>query len=153
MGFVAAPRPLLETLLAIRGQVDRQGDLGLENAVAELMEDGEVLRHALRARREFHERRELLAHELRTRLGDVLRFDVPRGGLALWARVADDVNVEAWADSARARGARFFTGRQYVPSGKSIPFARLGFGHLDGKELVEAVKRLTLALADTKRGR
>ena len=47
MGFVAAPKQLLSTLLAIRGQVDRQGDLGLENAVAELLEDGEVLRHSL----------------------------------------------------------------------------------------------------------
>ncbi|MFT3712427.1 MAG: PLP-dependent aminotransferase family protein [Archangium sp.] len=144
MGFVAAPKTLLDTLLAIRGQVDRQGDLGLENAVAELMEDGEVLRHALRARREFQARRDVLVHALRAQLGDTLEFDVPRGGLALWAKV-HDVDVEAWARNARERGARFFTGRQYMPSGKAIPFVRLGFGHLDEKELQEAVKRIARA--------
>ena len=69
MGFVAAPKQLLSTLLAIRGQVDRQGDLGLENAVAELLEDGEVLRHSLRARRAFHARRDLLVDLLRAQLG------------------------------------------------------------------------------------
>lgn len=145
MGFVAAPRPLIETLLAIRGQVDRQGDLGLENAVAELMEDGEVLRHALRARRVFHARRDALAEVLRRELGDTLEFDVPRGGLAFWARV-HDVDVEAWARRARERGARFFTGRQYMPSGRGVPFLRLGFANLDEQEAAEAVRRMKASL-------
>jgi GntR family transcriptional regulator/MocR family aminotransferase len=146
MGFVAAPKPLLSTLLAIRGQVDRQGDLGLENAVAELMEDGEVLRHALRARRVFHARRDLLVSRLRERLPDTLEFDVPRGGLALWAR-AHDVDVEAWAKRSLSRGVRFFTGRQYGPSGRSIPFLRLGFAHLDERELRQAVDVLAATVS------
>jgi GntR family transcriptional regulator/MocR family aminotransferase len=146
MGFVAAPKPLLATLLAIRGQVDRQGDLGLENAVAELLEDGEVLRHALRAKRAFHARRDLLVDLLHQKLGSALTFEVPRGGLALWARVDDGLDVEAWAKATLARGARFFTGRQYMPSGRAIPYLRLGFGHLDEKELTEAVRRMALAL-------
>lgn len=146
MGFVAAPRQLLSTLLAIRGQVDRQGDLGLENAVAELLEDGEVLRHSLRARRAFHARRDLMVELLHRHLGRALEFEVPRGGLALWARAAKGIDVEAWAKATLQRGARFFTGRQYMPSGEAIPFVRLGFGHLDEKELTEAVKRMTQAL-------
>jgi GntR family transcriptional regulator/MocR family aminotransferase len=146
MGFVAAPRQLLSTLLAIRGQVDRQGDLGLENAVAELLEDGEVLRHALRARRAFHGRRDLLAGLLRRHLGGALEFEVPRAGLALWARAADGIDVEAWAKAALQRGVRFFTGRQYMPSGAAIPFLRIGFAHLDEQELTEAVKRMARCL-------
>ncbi|MBL8916874.1 MAG: PLP-dependent aminotransferase family protein [Archangium sp.] len=152
MGFVSAPRQLLSTLLAIRGQVDRQGDLGLENAVAELMEDGEVQRHALRARRVFHERRDVLAHALRTQLPDTLEFEVPRGGLALWARVDASVDVERWAEFARSEhGVRFFTGRQYMPNGRPSPFVRIGFGHLDARELVEAVKRMKAALGSSER--
>ena len=146
MGFVAAPKQLLSTLLAIRGQVDRQGDPGLENAVAELLEDGEVLRHSLRARRAFHARRDLLVELLHQRLGSVLTFDLPRGGLALWARVNEELDVEAWAKATLAQGARFFTGRQYMPSGRAIPYVRLGFGHLDEAELTEAVGRMVCAL-------
>jgi GntR family transcriptional regulator/MocR family aminotransferase len=146
MGFVAAPKQLLSTLLAIRGQVDRQGDLGLENAVAELLEDGEVLRHSLRARRAFHARRDLLVDLLHRKLGSTLEFEVPRGGLALWARVHPRVDVEAWAKATLERGARFFTGRQYMPSGRAIPYLRLGFGHLDEAELTEAVRRMASAL-------
>jgi GntR family transcriptional regulator/MocR family aminotransferase len=153
MGFVAAPKELLSTLLAIRGQVDRQGDLGLENAVAELLEDGEVLRHSLRARRAFHARRDLLVDLLRKKLGDDLEFEVPRGGLALWARVNDRIDVEKWAKASLQRGARFFTGKQYMPSGRSIPFVRIGFGHLNEAELTEAVSRMSRALSPSPLGR
>lgn len=146
MGFVIAPPALRATLLSVRGQVDRQGDLGLEHAVAELLEDGEVLRHSLRARRVFHGRRDVLVRLLRTQLKTALTFEVPRGGLALWARVADGIDVERWAKSSLAAGVRFFTGRQYAPNGRPLPFVRLGFGHLDEAELREAVKRMAKSL-------
>jgi GntR family transcriptional regulator/MocR family aminotransferase len=146
MGFVIAPPPLRAALIAVRGQVDRQGDLGLEHAVAELLEDGEVLRHSLRARRVFHSRRDVLVRLLRSHLKHALTFDVPRGGLALWAEVADGIDVERWAKASLAVGVRFFTGRQYAPNGRPIPWVRLGFGHLDEAELREAVKRMAGAL-------
>jgi GntR family transcriptional regulator/MocR family aminotransferase len=146
IGFVIAPPALRTTLLAVRGQVDRQGDLGLEHALAQLLEDGDVLRHSLRAKRVFHARRDLLVHELRTQLGGALSFEVPRGGLALWARTATGIDVERWHRASLAAGARFFTGRPYTPNGRPIPYLRLGFAHLDEAELREAVKRMKRAL-------
>jgi GntR family transcriptional regulator/MocR family aminotransferase len=151
VGFVVPPPPLLSTLLEVRGQVDRQGDLVLERAVAELIEDGEVLRHSLRARRVFLARRDLLAGLLRKHLPGVLSFNRPRGGLALWARVAPDVEVERWAELCLAAGVRFFTGRQYSPAGRVLPFVRLGFGFLDEAELEVAVKRIALAVPRARR--
>lgn len=144
VGFTVAPRPLREAMLAVRGQVDRQGDLVLERAVAELLEDGEVLRHSLKARRAFHARRDLLVALLRRHVPE-LSFEVPRGGLALWAKAPDRIDVEAWAKRALQHGVRFFTGRSYSPHGKALPYLRLGFGHLDERELEEAVKRLARA--------
>ena len=146
MGFVAAGRALLDALLAVRGQVDRQGDLVLEHAVAELIDDGEVQRHSLKARRVFQARRDALAAELHRQLPGALRFEVPRGGLALWARVDDGIDVEAWARATLQRGARFFTGRQYSPTGKVLPWVRLGFGHLNENELAAAVGLMRAAL-------
>lgn len=57
MGFVAAPPPLMKTLRTLRGQIDRQGDHALGRALSELIDDGEFVRHSLRARRVFHARR------------------------------------------------------------------------------------------------
>ncbi|MFO0756141.1 MAG: PLP-dependent aminotransferase family protein [Byssovorax sp.] len=146
IGFVVAPPPLVEHLAAIRTYVDRQGDLTVERAVAELLEDGEVQRHARRARRAYHTRRDALAEALGRELGEALSFHVPVGGMALWARVAPSIDVDAWAERGLAEGVAFATGKRFAFDGRRHPFVRLGFATLGERELREAVKRMARAL-------
>ena len=87
VGYVVAPAPLLERLATLRAVLDTQGDPAIEDAVAELLEDGEVQRHVRRVRRIYRDRRDALADALRRDLGGHVSFDVPAGGVAFWARV------------------------------------------------------------------
>src|SRR6185436_7204697 len=84
IGFVVAPPPVVERLSHLRMFADRQGDNLAEYAVAELLEDGEVQRHARRSRKLYQQRRDALASALRKRLGTAVSFQVPSGGSALW---------------------------------------------------------------------
>jgi len=146
LGFLVAPAPLVERVATLRTYVDRQGDLGMEAAVAELLEDGEVLRHAHRVRRVYLERRDTLAAALRRALGGALRFDVPAGGIALWTRAARGIDTDAWAERALARGVAVQTGRRFAFDGRARQTLRLGFAPLTPAELREAVRRLAAAL-------
>ncbi|WP_437289406.1 PLP-dependent aminotransferase family protein [Sorangium sp. So ce406] len=146
LGFVVAPEPLIERLALHRAFVDRQGDHAVERAVAELLEDGEVQRHAQRARRIYRARRDLLVEALRARLGHALDFRVPAGGMALWARVDAAIDADAWAERALARKVAFSAGRRYAFDGKRRPFLRLGFAALDEGEIREAVERMVKAI-------
>jgi GntR family transcriptional regulator / MocR family aminotransferase len=146
IGFVVAPAPLVDRLAAIRAFVDRQGDRAVERAVAELLEDGDVQRHARRARRIYAARRDALSEALRKHLGGVLAFAPPVGGMALWARVDGAVDVDAWAARALARGVAFYPGRRFAFDGRRRPFVRLGFAALTEKELGEAVQKMAAAL-------
>jgi GntR family transcriptional regulator / MocR family aminotransferase len=146
IGFLVGPRPLLERATAHRLYLDRQGDLAVEHAVAELLEDGELQRHIRRARRVYLGRRDLFCAELTRRLGDALTFAPPAGGMAVWARARRGLDVDAWSARARARGAVFLTGRSFAYDGRARPFVRLGFAGLDDGELREAVARLRAAL-------
>ena len=145
IGYVVAPRPLVDRLAILRQIADLQGDLIGEVAVADLLEGGEVARHVRRIRRICRERRDLLANVLRKELGGVLSFEVPTGGTAIWARVAEDVDPERWAALAIEEGASLRTARVYTVDGGVRPFVRLGFSGLDESELVEAVRRLARA--------
>jgi len=145
-----APRPLLANVIAHRLYIDVHGDRVLESALAELIEEGEVQRHIRRVRREYASRRDLLVTELRRTLGDALSFDVPAGGIALWVKTADGIDIEAWAERARAQGAVMATAASFALDGKPRPFARLGFASLDRRELVEGVRRLASALRPGK---
>lgn len=146
VGFVVGPAPLVARVTALRRVVDRQGDLGVEAAVAELLDEGELARHVRRLRRVYESRRDALASSLAKRLGGALGFEVPDGGLALWARVAPDVDVDAWAERSLAEGVWFAAESAFSFSGRPGPHLRLGFAGLDEAELDGAVARMACAL-------
>jgi GntR family transcriptional regulator / MocR family aminotransferase len=148
LGYLSAPRPLLERAVELRWYVDRQGDLATEAAVAELIEDGELQRHVRRARRVYHRRRDRCVDALTARFGDRLSFAVPSGGMALWARCQAGVDVDAWYERAVAGGVAFQPARHFAFDGRSRPYLRLGYACLDDDELVEAVSRLHRAMPD-----
>jgi GntR family transcriptional regulator / MocR family aminotransferase len=145
IGYVVAPRPLVDRLAILRQIADLQGDLIGEVAVADLLAAGDVARHVRRIRRIYRDRRDLLTTALRKEVGGALSFDVPTGGLAIWARVADDLDAERWSALAIEEGVSFRTARFYTVDGSARPFLRLGFSGLDEPELLEAVRRLARA--------
>lgn len=144
VGWVVAPRPVLDVLAEQRVLLDRQGDLLLEAALAELMEDGVVQRHARKARRVYRARRDVLVRALEDGLGDTLSFRVPSGGMALWAR-ARGVDVDAWAGRAARAGLILHSAKRFAFDGRPRPYVRLGYASLDERELGEAVRRLRVA--------
>lgn len=146
LGYLVAPRPLLARASDLRVYLDRQGDHTMEAAVANLIEDGELQRHVRRARRVYQQRRDLCVRALQDAFGDRLSFRVPSGGMALWARAAADVDVDAWLERAYAAGVAFQPAKYFAFDGKSRPFLRLGYACLNDGEIKEAVKRLRRAL-------
>jgi GntR family transcriptional regulator/MocR family aminotransferase len=157
LGFVAAPRALIETLGAVRMHLDRHGDSVSEQAVAELIEEGELMRHARRMRRIYHARRDAFAEQLTKHLGRALSFDVPAGGMAFWAKAAADIDTQRWLERAQQRGVAFATGDSYVAPELGAKKAReygrclrLCFARYDEAELATAVKRMSSALTPGK---
>jgi len=146
LGYVVGPRALLESVAAHRHALDRQGDHSLESAVAELLEDGQVQRHARRARRIYQTRRDSAVIGLREELGDAVSFTAPPGGICIWTAVAPHVDVDAWAQRALQRKLVLQTARQYAFDGRPRPFFRLGFAALTEEEMREALRQLRRAL-------
>jgi GntR family transcriptional regulator/MocR family aminotransferase len=146
LGFLVAPEPLIERVTELRTAVDRQGDHIVEHAVAELIEDGELQRHTRRMRRIYRQRRDALTASLRRHLGGALSFADPPGGMALWARASDDIDVDRWAERALGLGVYLHPPRRFSFDGQSPRALRLGFAALSEPELEAGVKLLATAL-------
>ncbi|HEY6558333.1 MAG TPA: PLP-dependent aminotransferase family protein [Polyangiaceae bacterium] len=153
LGFVAAPRPVIERLTAYRYYADRQGDQAVEAAVALLFEEGEIQRHIGRARRKYAERRQVFVELLARKLAAELSFRVPNGGMAIWARIASGIDGEAWAERALSRGLLLQPTRRFAFDGRPRPYLRLGFAGSAPNELERAVERLRQALPTPRRSR
>jgi GntR family transcriptional regulator / MocR family aminotransferase len=145
IGYVAAPTPLIERIAAYRSHFDAQGDQVLEYAVGELLEEGEIQRHIRRVRREYRTRRDTLVRALREHLGDRLTFDVPAGGIALWVKANEGLDVDEWALAARKQGAIIVTAATFTFDRRPQPYLRLGFASLNTREIQEGVRRLAAA--------
>lgn len=144
--FVVAPPAVLQRLVALRAACDAQGDAAVECAIAELFEDGELLRHVRRMCRLYASRRDALAAALVRHLGSALDFQLPEGGMALWARADDGIDVAAWSRAGELEGVWFNDASSFDFHHREQPFMRLGFSYLDATELDEAVRRMARAL-------
>jgi GntR family transcriptional regulator / MocR family aminotransferase len=145
LGFIAAPKDLIERLVAYRTFADLQGDPVLECAIAELFEDGLIQRHVRKMRRLYRERLATLTTAIRSQLGNVVIFREPSGGTALWVRTRDAQTMVRWSHAARERGVFFDTGTAFTVNRTHTPGARLGFACLNDREIKEAVRRLAAA--------
>jgi GntR family transcriptional regulator/MocR family aminotransferase len=146
LGYVHAPAETISCLAEHRRYLDRQGDGALELAIAELLEDGEIPQHVWRMRRLYASRRDVLAEALRSELDAILSFTVPPGGMAVWCRVADGIDVERWAAAAEVGGVIFETARSFTFDGAPRPALRLGFAAEPESDVREAVRRLAATM-------
>jgi GntR family transcriptional regulator / MocR family aminotransferase len=144
LGYLVGGPEVTSRVTAYRSWVDQQGDQVLEQAVAVLLEDGVVQRHARRARRVYQARRDILCDALRQQL-PTLEFAVPAGGMAVWAR-APGVDTDGWAERALESGAAMQSGRRFQFDGSASDHVRIGFAACNEAELQEAVRRLAATL-------
>ena len=147
LGYVSAPKTLIDRIASEIMMVDRQGDPAMEAAIAELIEAGELHRHTRKMMRLYSERRDRFAADLRSTLADRIEFSVPDGGLAFWVRF---LGVDLERLVARCRERRLFiqSPRPFAAKGTSVGALRLGFASLDVHELRAATERLGAALID-----
>jgi GntR family transcriptional regulator/MocR family aminotransferase len=150
LGYVLAPAPLVAELRSARDALDRHGDPALERAMAELLEDGEIGRHLNRMHPVYRLRRDALARALTAHAGAALSLAPPTGGLALWARVRGDVDVDALARRALERGVAVQAGRQFAFDGGPVQGLRIGFSAHAEEELAEVARRLGESLPEAR---
>jgi GntR family transcriptional regulator/MocR family aminotransferase len=149
VGYAVARPEILARMADRREAIDRQGDLLLEQALASLIEDGELRRHARKARRIYKARRDFLGREIVRRLGDDVAFDMPAGGLAIWLRLRAGLSAETWAANAYRAGLAITPGVRFALDTANTPEAfRIGYANLDESELNRVVALLSRTKPD-----
>ncbi len=146
LAYFHGPAPLVAHLAAWHRTLEAPGDSVLQRALAELLEDGEIQRHTHRLHGACLARRDALGAALTRELGDVLDVRPPAGGMAYWLRVHGEVDVSAWAESARQEGVAFHPGRRYAFDGADLPYLRLGFAAHQEAELEDIARRMRRSL-------
>lgn len=147
VGYVVAPADVIDALEQLRRHIDHQGDAVLEQSIAELFADGELGAHLKRTRHHYQQRRDVFGALLRQQLSPWLSFEAPAGGLAVWVRFSDEVDLNDLAVRCRLLGLGIGNGQLFqTPTEARAHHLRLGFAALTPDELTQSVAVLQLAL-------
>ncbi|MEO1257660.1 MAG: PLP-dependent aminotransferase family protein [Bacteroidota bacterium] len=140
VGFIVAPQNLLNEIGKRRHIIDVQSDWLLEQTMADLFKLGEIQRHMKKALKIYRHRCNVFCEMLTTELGHVLEFKKPEGGMAVWAKFDQKIDVIELAKKTKNHGLA-------IPSGSIIDKAsdrkwnstRLGFASVNESEMEQAV--------------
>jgi len=145
VGYVVASKEIINQCASEVMLIDRQGNSVTELAVAELMDSGEIKRHIRRTLKVYSERRNVLIQLLQNELGQYVSFDSPNGGLAIWLRLNEGIDVNALVKKALLEKVRILPAPMFSELPIDNHAIRLGFGSLNAAELATGIQRLKRA--------
>ncbi|QNK64451.1 PLP-dependent aminotransferase family protein [Pedobacter sp. PAMC26386] len=147
IGFMISPKNLIVQTTRLRRLIDRQGELLLEEAMANLLKNGDIGRHLKKANKVYHERRDFFCSLLKEHLGELIEFKIPDGGFAIWIKYLNDIKPNDVAEIASFMGLSISNGSAYFEDPqKQHPHIRMGFASLNLKEMEEAIGILAKAV-------
>lgn len=145
-GFVVAPENLMVEMRKYLGIIDRQGDVMIEQALGEMIEEGAIQRHMKRSLKIYKERRDYMSALLEKHLSEWVQFQQPTGGLAFWLTFKKQVNLMRLKKLCEKNN--LFIPRTLLYQNKEVTALRIGFGHLDNEEMNKTIGILKQSISE-----
>lgn len=139
IGYVVASREVIDGIAGQVMNLDRQGNVISEEAVANLIASGALRRHIRKSHGIYARRRTTFAATLRAELSDIADFEVPSGGLAFWVRFRDEALLDRIDEHAETAALRFAPSTSFATPPCRQRGLRLGFASLDEREAARAI--------------
>ncbi|MFE0581863.1 PLP-dependent aminotransferase family protein [Streptomyces sp. NPDC058874] len=148
LGWLRAPEPLLRAAVVAKQAADLHTSTVDQLAAAHYLATADLDAHLGTVRAAYRERRDALHDALGRTLPADCRWNLPEGGMFVWARLPADHDATALLRTAVACGVAFVPGAPFhtgVPDPRTL---RLSFTTHTPREIAEGVGRLGSALAE-----
>lgn len=142
LGYLVGSENVIAQLARLRRIVDRQGDTMLDNAMAELLQNGIIQRHLRKSLRLYRQRRDTFCNLLKNELNSYLNFVLPEGGMAVWTTFDPAIDMYKLTQDARKKDLSFSDGRIHHSQFYQANSTRLGFASSNLDELEHSVNIL-----------
>ncbi|WP_259065159.1 PLP-dependent aminotransferase family protein [Mucilaginibacter sp. X4EP1] len=139
VGYLVGSANVVSSLAKLRRIIDRQGDTMLDNAMAELLQNGIIQRHLRKSVRIYRQRRDVFCNLLQSELNNYLSFHLPEGGMAVWTTFAPFIDLAKLASDARKKDLYFSSGYIHQSPLNQANATRLGFASSNAKELEQCI--------------
>ncbi|MFC0226002.1 aminotransferase-like domain-containing protein [Serratia aquatilis] len=146
LGWAILPPFLLHKVAIIKQAADLHAS-SLSQSVAECyLGLGRLPAQIEKIRAAYKQKCEILAGLVEKELGDVISFDMPKGGMFLWARFRQPYDATEWLKAALEQGVVFVPGEYFFSDKPDRSTFRLSFATATEQQMQEAVARLRRSL-------
>jgi DNA-binding transcriptional MocR family regulator len=148
IGWIAAPRPVIERLTLMKQLVDLDTNALAQWVVWAFFDRGLIDTHLQRVIRLYPRRRDRMLAAIRRAGGGLIDANRPAGGLYLWCRLAEGLRSRDLLPEAAREGVMFAPGEAFhvdTVGGRGRSEIRLNFTLTPEDELDEGIRRLAAA--------
>ncbi|WP_296381441.1 PLP-dependent aminotransferase family protein [Winogradskyella sp.] len=150
IGYLIASKEFVDEASKLRGIVDRQGDALLELTFADFIKSGDLDRHIRKVMKIYKQRRDLFCELLKDELGSFLQFEIPKGGMAVWAKLNENYSWETISEVARTHKLEIGDWLRYDSAKLEHNCIRIGFAAYNEEEIYELINRLKKTITEIK---
>ena len=146
VGFLFIEGPIYESLVNFKRVNDLATSTLIQRALEAYVTVGRYQAHLRRSCQIFRKRRDAMVAALKQYLPDI-QFDIPQGGLFIWAQLPNNIVSDDLLPLALKRGVDFVPGSRFFPdSSQGSSWMRLNFVVQPRDKIEEGIKRLGQAI-------
>lgn len=127
LGYLLARQPYFNDIVSQR--FDAGSNYFAAAVLAQFYKKG-VWEHCDVANPVLRHKRNLVCELLNDTLADFCVWSVPVGGLFIWVRLPEDIDMDKLRQVAAANNFYFAAGKDFHVDSKQVPYLRLAFGHV-----------------------
>jgi len=147
LGYVLARDPMLTQVVSKR--FDAGSNYFASAVVAEFYKDG-IWEHCETTNPVLKQKRDLLLAALENTVADICVWSKPVGGLFMWLRMPDDIDMAKLAKLAMERNVFFMPGSAFHVDAREVPYVRLAFGHVPDHLIKEGIPILAQCIKEAR---
>ena len=150
IGYLIASEDFVKEAANHRRFIDRQGDALLELTFDDFIKSGDLDRHINKVMKVYKQRRDLFCKLLHEHFSDVLSFEIPKGGMAVWVKLNSDYSWKTITEVAQKHKLEIGEWQRYDNANIGHNSIRIGFASYTNEEIYELIKRLKLTFNEIK---
>jgi GntR family transcriptional regulator/MocR family aminotransferase len=142
IGYLIAPKEFVNEAANQRRFIDRQGDALLELSFEEFIKNGDLDRHINKVMKIYKARRDLFCNLLIENFKNILFFEIPKGGMAVWVTLNKKYSWKSVSEIAEKYQLEIGEWQRYDNAKIGHNSIRIGFATYNDQEIYELINRM-----------
>ena len=139
MGYLVAPPEVMQRAASFKSPsgVNQFAALAIEEYLKH-----EMYQHIDEQNQSLRAKRDAMLASLGENFGDAATWSKPEGGLYIWLKMPEGVDLAALQEQSFDEGVGYYSGTMFSPQGRGANQARLCFGHPSAQTVSDGVAEL-----------